>query len=415
MNGKQPRWKQDRLRDQSDPMELGQALRQIGGMCCPFLQARDDTRLFSKGTTGGTGSLPASAERVRLPRGAPIHLIATEVWVTIIAVLTCLVPSNATYAQDPLEHTVRKGPVEATVGLEPADSMIGDSISLRLRVVAEKGVELLMPEFGQALERFTIFDFKSDEKIDDEGRTVAIQSYQLQPPRSGPQSIPPIMVEFVDRRDGAKPAPDGLDAYELLTERLSFDVQSVLPKDAAAELNPPLGKLATLDPSDRTTWPWIIVVLATIATAPFAWQWWMTSRRKARRRSAYDISMSRLKRLMDQTAQSPEQMDAFFVELSGVVRWYLENRFDLRAPELTTEEFLELMSQSPDLSGDHQSLLRDFLRRADLVKFAHFMPSTNDIDESVAAARRFLEETRLDAPLADHDGAGAAQAEVARV
>ena len=55
------------------------------------------------------------------------------------------------------------------------------------------------------------------------------------------------------------------------------------------------------------------------------------------------------------------------MELSDVVRTYLENRFDMRAPELTTEEFLESVSDSPDLTRDHQTLLRQFLRQADLV------------------------------------------------
>ena len=65
-----------------------------------------------------------------------------------------------------------------------------------------------------------------------------------------------------------------------------------------------------------------------------------------------------------------------------------------RTSELTTEQFIVVMSQSPDLARDHQSLLHDFLRRADLVKFARLMPPAEDIDESVQAAQRILAETR---------------------
>jgi hypothetical protein len=88
------------------------------------------------------------------------------------------------------------------------------------------------------------------------------------------------------------------------------------------------------------------------------------------------------------------------------VRRYLEDRFELRAPELTTEEFLDSVQHAPDLSRDHQALLREFLRQADLVKFAGLKPADEDVERSVAAARRFLEETRDNAPLieADEDG-----------
>jgi hypothetical protein len=126
------------------------------------------------------------------------------------------------------------------------------------------------------------------------------------------------------------------------------------------------------------------------------------------------VAIRRLGRLLAQARDKPEKVDAFFVELSSIVRWYLEDRFDLRAPELTTEEFLGSMSGSPDLTPEHQPLLRDFLRRADLVKFANFVPGSGDIDDSVVVARRFLEETREQAPLVS-TGAAASVGEVTRV
>jgi len=37
--------------------------------------------------------------------------------------------------------------------------------------------------------------------------------------------------------------------------------------------------------------------------------------------------------------QDAAAVESFFVAISAIVRRYLEDRFDLRAPELTTEEF----------------------------------------------------------------------------
>ena len=104
-------------------------------------------------------------------------------------------------------------------------------------------------------------------------------------------------------------------------------------------------------------------------------------------------------RLLASLRPDAEHVDAFYVELSSIVRRYLEDRFDLRAPELTTEEFLESVQQSPDLTRAHQSLLRDFLRQADLVKFAGVKPAAEDVERSIESANRFLEETRENAPL----------------
>ena len=303
------------------------------------------------------------------------------------------------------ELTSRKGPVVATVRIDPEKLVIGDAVTLMLTVTAEKGVELIMPEFGRVLERFAIIDFTTKQRIDDEGRTTATQTYVLQPPRSGRQRIPSIMVEFVDRRDGAQAAPEDLDAWELLTEPIAFEVASALPQEIKATLHPEADELPLIDRTGGARWPWWIAAAVVVVAAPLLWRYWSASRSRARRHSAYELAMNRLDRLLARPRAEPEQVDEFFVELSAIVRWYLETRFELRAPELTTEEFLSLVSSSSELNpsvvGDYRLLLRDFLNRADLVKFANFRPAERDIEESVAAARRFLNETRRDAPMVD--------------
>ncbi len=306
----------------------------------------------------------------------------------LLVVLVCADPSAGG-----LEKTQRTGPVESVLTLEPEGPVIGDDVTLTLRVTADQGAEVLMPEFGDMLEAFAIVDFSSGERIDAEGRTVSTQRYVLQPPRSGRQSIPPILVEYVDRRPGAKPAPDGMDAYEHLTERLDFEVQAVLPADADADLHPPLGRLEPIVHSRVPGWGWWIAGAIGGVVALLAGWLVLASRKRARQRSAFDVALARLEDLLARPRLTAEELDAFFVELSGIVRGYLEDRFELRAPELTTEEFLDLMVRSPDLSRGHQDLLRGFLSRADLVKFAQYVPTEEDVEQSIAAARKFLEET----------------------
>jgi len=273
-----------------------------------------------------------------------------------------------------------------------------------------------MPEFGEALDRFGIADFAPSERVDAEGRTISLQRYTLQTTRSGVQSLPPILIEFVDRRPGRDPAPEGEDAYELLTERLEFEVASELKEGAALRLMEPKPELGPRQPPAPPRWPYALAVLLVVALAsPFLYRAWLSQLARRRQRSAYEISKARLDGLLYGPRPSePAQMDAFFVELSGIVRQYLEDRFELHSPELTTDEFLEVMSGSPDLSRTHQQLLRPFLRRADLVKFAHYLPDASDVEESIEVARRFLDETRENAPMIDVDDSSATGEVVSR-
>ncbi len=333
------------------------------------------------------------------------------------AVLPLVLLAASAGAEDHIEGRSQRGPVEAVVRVSPAAPRIGDPLVFEIEVVAEAGVELLMPEFGQSLDRFQIVDFAPSEGIDDAGRTVVLQRYTLNTDRSGVQSVPPVLIEFVDRRPGRDPAPEGEDAYELLTERLELEVASQLKPGAPLEVEAPLGSLGPRGVPGSPRWPFVVAALALLAAASaFAYLVWQARLARSRRRSAYDLSRSALDGLLYGARPTDHaQMDAFFVELSGIVRRYLEDRFELRSPELTTEEFLGVMSASPDLSRDHQQLLQSFLGRADLVKFAHLLPDPADVEESVEAARRFLEETREDAPIIAvpdaHDVSNAARAD----
>ena len=314
-----------------------------------------------------------------------------------------------------LERSTERGPVKARVILEPDEPVIGDPLTLTLEVTAEQGVELIMPEFGQSLDRFAIRDFVPRETLDDTGRTLATQRYRLSVPMSGPQFIPPIAIEFVDRREGSRPAPDGEDAYEILTERLDFEVQSVLPQAGAHDLEPPLGELAPIAPTlseHSSTWLLVPVVLIAIAGV-LGIRIWLSRRSRARRASAYEVASNRLTALTTRPRpEGPEAMDAFFVELTDLVRHYLEDRFGLHAPELTTEEFLEVAAGSPDLNDAHKGFLKDFLRRADQVKFAHHMPEPDYIEDVLDAAGRFLAQTRGEVDRSPAPGASAEAAHV---
>jgi len=296
-----------------------------------------------------------------------------------------------------LSAMTESGPVQAKITIEPDAPRIGDPIELVLEVSAEEGVELLMPEFGEALDRFTIIDFAPSERIDADGRTVSRQRYTLQLSRSGTQSIPPLLVEFVDRRAGRSAAPEGADAYELLTERLGFEVQSVLSSDDALELKAPLGELGPQQQPGSPLSPWLLAgAVVLLAASPFLVRAWLGRRIQARRQSAYQLARSELDALLygpRPPADDEIAVDAFYVTLSGIVRRYLEDRFGLHSPEQTTDEFLDGLASSPDLRRDHQDLLHEFLRGADLVKFAHQLPGASGINTSVGLAQRFLEET----------------------
>lgn len=312
-----------------------------------------------------------------------------------------------TPAAGALETTSVSGPVEVRVELSPDAPVIGDPMILRIEARAEPDVEVLMPAFGEALDRFRIVDFVPRQDLDEAGRTLQSQRYTLQAPGSGEHVLPSLLLEFIDHRPGRDPAPEDLDAYEILTESIPFSVASVILDSTSADLSPPMEPLG---PRDRRSLPWqwlvpagLLLALAGLLAAR-AWQRWS---QQAAVRSAWEIANADLDALLAEPLPRESRVNAFFVELSGIVRRYLENRFSVRSPELTTERFLETVSGSPDLGDAHQLLLRDFLGQCDLVKFAHHVPSPEAIRETIFTARRFIDETRRNPGGSQADAASA--------
>ncbi len=301
------------------------------------------------------------------------------------------------------EQHVERGPVSALIRLEPQKVRIGDSVTLTLEVTAEADVELLMPVFGESLERFTILEFVPKERIEKTGRSIASQSYRLQALSSGTHNIPPITIEFVDRRPGMRPAPEDEDAYELLTPRISFEVESVLPENAGDMLKPPLGPLAPLAETQTRTWPWLALIAVIFAIAGLLILWRHVAKR-VQRQTALELALGRLDVLEARPRPDARAMDSFFVELSDLVRRYLEARFALHAPELTTEEFLDIAATSPDLTSEHRGFLQNFLSSADRVKFARHVPAATEVESVLSSVRDFLQQTApdSDAPARDH-------------
>ncbi len=293
-----------------------------------------------------------------------------------------------------LETSAISGPVEVRIELLPDAPIIGDPIEVRIEAVAEEGVEILMPAFGEALDRFRIIDFVPREYAEEDGRMVHSQRYTLRAPISGEHQLPSILIEFIDHRPNHPAAPDDLDAYEILTESIPFKIESLLPEEAGAELSPPMESLSLLDESKGVNKGLLAAVASLLLMAGAAFWIWRSRTDRVVARSAWEMARTELDALLAGPRPTAEKVDAYFVDLSGIVRRYLENRFAVRSPELTTERFLELVSDSPDLRDAHQALLRDFLLQCDLVKFAHHIPSPESIAQAIEAAERFIHETR---------------------
>jgi hypothetical protein len=99
-----------------------------------------------------------------------------------------------------------------------------------------------------------------------------------------------------------------------------------------------------------------------------------------------------------------EQPRSFCILVSDTIRVYLEERFNFRAPERTTEEFLYELQATDRLLPDQKNSLGEFLSVCDMVKFARYEPGPPELQALHDSASRLIDETEPQPAPAAPDG-----------
>ncbi|PTX96718.1 hypothetical protein DB345_05915 [Spartobacteria bacterium LR76] len=142
-------------------------------------------------------------------------------------------------------------------------------------------------------------------------------------------------------------------------------------------------------------WIWVVtaVLLAAAGVATFLWfrQRKLAAVAAQPEPPAHEKALEALRRLQARLSEERE-MD-FIIEVSRILRVYIQDRFELRAPHRSTEEFLEEARISDALSPEYRELLGEFLRQCDLVKFARRSAALKKMEILFATAERFVHDT----------------------
>ncbi len=137
---------------------------------------------------------------------------------------------------------------------------------------------------------------------------------------------------------------------------------------------------------------WVLAALAILALAVFAWQWWQKRRLQIPVAPPVPAHV-RAKQKLGEALALISRPKPFCILVSDTIRVYLEERFDFRAPERTTEEFLRELGGTDLLSSEQKESLGRFLESCDLVKFAKYEPREPELRELHSSALRLVEET----------------------
>ncbi|MBN1625805.1 MAG: DUF4381 family protein [Deltaproteobacteria bacterium] len=291
-----------------------------------------------------------------------------------------------------IHETYENGPASLTLDADKSSMTIAERLNLTIRVIVDEEYEVTMPDLTGRLEQFGIVDWHTTQpELLDNNKKRITRTYVLEPFLSGDYTIPPMEAQFYKESVG------DADTHSISTSELTVKVNSLLPEDIKEmklhDIRPPVPY-----PTDYRKWILIAGgVLLLTAAGIFAWFYY---KRRARTVDAHavmltphEIAYRELDELASEGLAEKGEIKPYYQRVSGILRRYIENRFGLRAPEQTTEEFLAGLDRSSGLPENFKPLLRTFLRHCDLVKFAEFMPGQEESLRAFESCRDFIRGT----------------------
>lgn len=265
--------------------------------------------------------------------------------------------------------------------------LIGDRIRYKAEIFSKLDLEIDFPKFK---------DNKIDEcEIKDSGVEIKrpllggrsdyicwldITSYYV-----GKRKIPPIEIKYREKGEG--------NWKTLKTEEQAFTVESVLPRNVALyDIRDIKGPLYPFSFLRLLTW-----ILAACIAIWIVIKLFILLKKRAPPKLPHEAAKEALEAAKAELAKTGD-IKEYFVRISDIVRRYIETVFKVRAPEMTTQEFLASLGGSWKISGGYKELLKVFMEACDLVKFAKHTPSKEEMESIYITAKKFIEETKAEYP-----------------
>ena len=189
----------------------------------------------------------------------------------------------------------------------------------------------------------------------------------------------------------------GADTTVISSRTLIIPIRSLVP-DTTGDVR----DLAPIVPFERNLVPWILAAIAALLAAVIAYDVY----RRRRRRPAeppprpkpllppYEEAVQRLNRLGDYDLSRQADVKPYYVELSDILRTYIERRAGFPALESTTRELVRELerAQMGGFSSTAVARIRTVLERSDLVKFADAKPAAEAGREAAHDTREVVDE-----------------------
>jgi len=285
---------------------------------------------------------------------------------------------NSIYAQD----------VKVAARIDKPAYQIGDYIRLQVQATLDSSTQLIWPDANQVTS-FDIISVNPVDTIRQQSDFVLNQEIVYSIYDSGAYSIPAIRFEY-------KKAGEQI-SNAVFTDSIQFFVHT-MAVDTTTAIKPIKGNLDVV----VRNYVWLYITAGVVALIAIVLILYFTFFRKkdikailpkAKAKPLHEIMLDKLRALDQKKLWQQERVKEYYIELTDILREYMEKRFSMNALESTTDEILSQLSHL-HIDRTLTSQVEFILEVADMAKFAKSKPLPNENTLAMNHAVNFIESTK---------------------
>ncbi len=271
--------------------------------------------------------------------------------------------------------------------------LIGDQTGFTVSAVMPAGTAAGLSEAGDTLAGKIVILRRSprDSAAGPDGKIIITDRYLITAFDSGTYTIPPFYAEVA--------SGDTLLRYYSDDSFLRVLRPDVTPPDSTEvifDIIPPRRAPVTF----AEILPWLVIALVAAVLLYLLARF--LPRNPLRRfvrplpppEPAHVIALRELSVLRSEELWQKGEVKEYYSRLSDILRRYIDNRYGISSPELTTDETVRMLQKAAVTTGPQMSVVKEILSLSDMVKFAKYVPETSLHEKCYEDALKFVEETK---------------------
>ncbi len=276
--------------------------------------------------------------------------------------------------------------VQAEAHIDSTSILIGDQVTLTLKITADQGTKVVFPNIESPIGSFEIISTGKIDTVLANGAATLSRAYVITCFDSGSYTIPPFTFMYEKKGMG--------ELYPAQTKPIAMNVTNPKLGNDIIDIKPPLE-----EPYDFWEYFPYILALLLIAAAAFVILRYLKHRKPAGKTiavvktepkiPAHILAVAALDKLQSDRLWQKGEIKEHYIILTDIIRTYIERRFSIDALEMTSEEIMSAMRKILN-NGEALEQLDYILENADMTKFAKERPEESINERTMKYSYNFI-------------------------